>query len=223
MSQKTEPQVWDKALIIGFGDDLPKRLPVEIDQRTLIIAADGGVKRAFVLGLTPHIVIGDFDSLNLSSQESLVLQSVDFLQYPEDKDFTDVELAINYALEQGVDEIILTGVWGGRLDHSLGNIELLYKLGRMGISSMLLTKESQAYLVNEDLTLNLPIGTTVSLIPLSETVSNVNTSGLYYELQDASLVKGRTLSISNKSTSSCIQISKGTGILIAIIELKNPR
>lgn len=223
MLQKEIPQEWTKALIIGFGDDLPEELPIEIDQRTLIIAADGGSKYASNWGITPHVVIGDFDSLDLSSQESLVLQNIDIIKFPKKKDYTDVELAINYALEHGVDEIILTGVWGGRLDHSLGNIELLYKLGLKEITASVLTSESQVYLVNGLLSLDLPIGTIVSLIPLSENVTEVSTTGLYFELKKASLVKGSTFTISNKSTSSCIQITKGTGILIVIVELKNPR
>jgi len=213
---------WDKCLIIGFGDDLPKT-PPDITTNTLVISIDGGYSYTKDWGLTPNLLVGDLDSIDPEHRQSLVLEEIPILEYPVEKDQTDLEIAVDYAVSLGITEFILTGAWGSRIDHSLGNLEILYKLGLRGLNAQLLTGKAQIFLVNQSLTLELPLDTTVSLLPLTPTVTGVSTEGLYYPLVNAKLTKGQTRTISNLTISSTVKITKKDGILLAIVETENPR
>jgi thiamine pyrophosphokinase len=91
----------------------------------LIVAADGGLHNALSAGVTPHIVIGDMDSISPSNLEDMEKAGVDILRFPAEKDETDLELAIRYVLEKQATEVIVIGALGGRLDQMLGNLSLL--------------------------------------------------------------------------------------------------
>lgn len=215
-----ELEKWDSCLIIGFGDDIPHKHP-DISQETLIISVDGGHKWAELWGLTPHLVIGDMDSLDSEERQSLVLKAIPFQEFPVEKDQTDLELAVDYALSLGILEIVITGAWGGRIDHSLGNLEILYKLGQKNINARLVARHSEIILVNRFLELQLPMDTIVSLIPLTPIVTQVSTEGLYYPLTNSEIKKGQTVTISNKTVTSRIKISTKKGILVAVVEFKS--
>ena len=225
MNKNLSDKQWNKSLIIGYSDNLPDDPPI-IDEQTLIIAADGGLKWAEKWGLVPHVVIGDFDSINIRDEKLLLLKSnknTIVKRFPREKSKTDLELAVDYAVDSGIKTIILAGAWGGRIDHSLGNIDLLYKLGLEGIEACILTTQAKLFLVNHKLELEIPLNTIVSLIPLTETVTGVSTTGLYYPLEDAIIKKGSTWTISNKTIEPLISITCKRGVLIAVVEFKNPR
>ena len=91
--------------------------------RDLVIAVDSGLERVRVLGLKPDLIIGDMDSVE---PELLQLHpNTTQLRHPADKNETDTELAIHYALDAGASEIVLLGAVGDRLDHTLANVLLL--------------------------------------------------------------------------------------------------
>lgn len=208
-----------RALIIGSGQDVPEQAPA-VGENALIIAADGGLLLAQKWNLIPDRLIGDFDSLNI---DLIDLPEDLILRYPVEKDKTDLELAVDYALQWGIKEIILTGAWGTGISHSLGNLELMYFLAQNQVQAQIITRSAWVYTVNQLLELKLPLDSRISLVPLSEQVTGVSTSGLYYPLNDAVINKGSTWTIGNKTSAECIQITCGSGILIAVVELKNPR
>ena len=90
-----------------------------------LLAADGGTHHALALGLVPSVVIGDLDSLTVDDRQRTMEKGVHLLQYPADKNQTDLELALDYAIQQGFREILIIGALGGRLDQTLGNLSLL--------------------------------------------------------------------------------------------------
>jgi len=89
----------------------------------LLIAADGGAKYFFDIGLTPQVIIGNMDSIDSDMWKSK--SGIEYIRYPADKDKSDAELAVEYALEHGYEQVILVAATGGRLDHTLGNIALV--------------------------------------------------------------------------------------------------
>jgi len=91
----------------------------------VVVGADGGAARARAWGLTVDVIVGDMDSLAEEEQAALARQGGRFIHHPRAKDETDLELALNYALEAGAEEIVILGALGGRLDHTLGNVLLL--------------------------------------------------------------------------------------------------
>ena len=105
----------------------------------LLIAADGGAGYLIAMGLTPHVVIGDMDSVNeeiFSGDESIRR-----IPFPRDKDRSDAELAVQWALEQDVTRILLLGAQGGRPDHALGNTFLLMRNSELRPELLSLTSQ----------------------------------------------------------------------------------
>ena len=94
----------------------------------LLLAVDGGGKTLVDLGYQPQLLLGDFDSLPLSYQDDLKAKGVQILSYQPEKDWTDLELAFNQLTTEKCRTAQVFGALGGRLDHTLANIALLYKM-----------------------------------------------------------------------------------------------
>jgi len=180
----------------------------------LLIAADGGAKYFFDIGLTPQVVIGDMDSIDSDTwgNES----GIEYIRYQGDKNKSDAELAVEYALEHGYEHVLLVAATGGRLDHTLGNIALVAGYpGQIaildGISTLVAVEKS------EKCVLHGRIGAIVSLMPYSTGPLKVRTNGLKYPLQDECLLSA-THGLSNElsQTKACICVSDG--ILLVYIE-----
>jgi len=180
----------------------------------LLIAADGGARHLAGLGLQPGIIIGDMDSIanDMWKDKSGIVR----IPYSPDKDMSDVELAVEYALEQGCQEIILVAAVGGRLDHTLGNVALVASYpGRIaildGVSTLVAVDKSEKCILHGQ------VGTPVSLIPYGSGPFTVRTKGLKYSLGDESL-HSATHGLSNELslTEACVCVSNG--ILLVHIE-----
>ena len=208
-----------RALIIGAGADVPQNLPC-IAPGTLVICADAGIEHAERWGITPHLVVGDLDSATGDVEGWCLENGIELMRFPVEKDKTDVELAIDVAVSRQVTQITLVGVWGGRIDHSLANLDLLYGLARAGIRGELITSEARLLTLMGPLVLPMTVGGVISLLPLTEECRGVTTQGLYYPLSDASLRRGTTLGISNMAVAERIKISCAQGILLVVLPTK---
>lgn len=173
----------------------------------IVIAADGGARHLEQLGLKPHVIIGDMDSIkdSLWRQDS----SIERISFPREKDKTDTQLAIDLAFERGCSQITLLAATGGRIDHTLGNVALTAKYpGRVAIV------EGNMTLVAIDKSrkcrLKGSVGDRISLIPFGESVTGVRATGLQYHIEKEDLKVG-TRGICNKlnAESACICISSG--------------
>ena len=209
----------NKAFIIGSGEDVPLFAP-QISDDTLVICADGGVHHAQRWGIVPHIVLGDFDSLETDITDWCQENDAEVIQFPIHKDKTDGELAVEVALERGVKKIAMTGVWGSRIDHSLANLDILCKLALQGVGGELLTSAAHLYTATDRIELNVERGDTISLLALSDKCEGVTVSGLYYPLENGTLIKGATLGISNKATAERINITCSAGVLLVVHQKK---
>jgi thiamine pyrophosphokinase len=115
-----------RALVLVNGelckpDILRSRIDAEVFD--LVLGADGGARHACTLDVTLDAIIGDMDSLSNLEQQGI--SNTEFVSYPAEKDETDLELALLYAAEQGVDKIVVVGVMGGRMDMTIANILLI--------------------------------------------------------------------------------------------------
>jgi thiamine pyrophosphokinase len=184
----------------------------------LFIAADGGAHHAREVKKTLDVVIGDLDSITANLRDTLTKQNTEFIVHPRDKDETDLELALKYAIDRGSQEILLLGLLGGRLDQTLANLLLLTRqewsqarlLAADGPDIAVLLKGEDAYkfIVNP--------GDTISLIPLSSEVNGVATRGLRWVLEDATLKFGSTLGVSNETTGETAWIEISNGQLLVV-------
>jgi thiamine pyrophosphokinase len=187
-----------------------------------LIGADGGTHHCLVLGRQPHAVVGDLDSLPPTLVEQLQAQGVQIERHPVQKDETDLELAVNHAVRHGASEILLLGALGGRLDQTIGNVLLLARQD-WAIPLVLADGDQVAQVLRggETLTLAAPIGSTVSLIPLSDQVTGITYSGLTYPLDNATLRLGSTRGVSNVVASllPTVQIATGLALVIQTLPL----
>lgn len=164
----------------------------------LVVAVDGGLRHTRALDLTPDWLIGDMDSAAKSDLTSLDQTDVRKIQYPVEKDTTDFELAFRELAKADIKRVLLVGVGGGRLDHTLANLLLL---GRsewpFAIEFYHGDCHAKVATATEAFDEILKPDTTVSLLPLCMQATGVTTSGLYYPLNKATINPGSTLGISN--------------------------
>lgn len=185
-----------------------------------IIAADAGLNTLHAMGMKPDVILGDFDSVKpewLSDYQND--ESIHFERFPAHKDYTDMELAVDMAIQLGAEEILIFGATGTRLDHVIGNIFSLQRPMEQGITAKLLDPHNViqllgpgAYTVNAS---ELP-GKYVSFLPYTECVTGISLTGFLYPLHEYEMVKGTTLGISNELASDQACVSFREGILVFI-------
>ena len=198
--------------------DKPTRISTDFDTDDMVIAADGGANICLQLGIIPDILIGDMDSVEPKLIKELQDKGTQLIVYPRDKDQIDLELALSYALEQGAQDVLLFGLLGGRLDLSLANLMLLAKDDWKDMSLVVADGPDTAYIMHgPDITkIQGDPGDIVSLIPLTEKVTGVSSSGLRWPLKDADLELGSTLSISNELSKMAANVKIGIGKLVLV-------
>jgi len=208
-----------RAVIFANGNFKKSSIPLQsFREDDLLIAADGGAQHLQELGLRPATVIGDMDSISPTLLNDLKTQGTQSIVYPRDKDQTDLELALTYAVQSGVQEVLLFGVLGGRLDQSLANLMLLTRDDWKDLSLVISNAPDIAYVMRDHGTISLQgnPGDIVSLIPLSALVTDVSTHGLRWPLKNAELTLGNTISISNEILEKSARIEIGIGKLLLV-------
>jgi thiamine pyrophosphokinase len=185
-------------LILAAGDwpddDSIPRLQSEA---AITLAADGGWRRAYAAGLHVDRVIGDLDSLSPADRSALERSGTPIQRYPEEKDWTDLELAVDYAMTLDPTEILIIGAVGGRADQTLTNLHLLEKGIGAGTKIALVTPTGTIRLAADRTVLDgVAPGDRVSLVPLTESVL-LSTEGLRYGLHDDRLTRAGSHGVSN--------------------------
>ena len=167
----------------------------------------------------PDIILGDFDSVNKDAIDYYRNKTeIPIKDFPPEKDETDTELAIRTAIEMGAEEIILFGATGTRVDHLLGNIQLLSLGLQTGVDCQIVDANNRIRLLTKDMVLTKAeqFGTYVSLIPLTTEVTGITLEGFKYPLKDAVLTSNNSLGVSNELVEDTGRISFKKGILILI-------
>ncbi len=184
-----------------------------------LIAADGGARHCRALNLTPHLLIGDLDSTSLAEAAALKAAGAQISQYPTRKDQTDLELALDWAIQNGFTDILILGALGGRWDQTLANL-LLPALPAFGPARIQLVDGAQQINLLRgpgSLILSGVPGDTVSLIPIGGEVRGVTTTGLEYPLANGRLAFGSTLGVSNRLTAPEATITLQEGFLVCVL------
>jgi thiamine pyrophosphokinase len=166
----------------------------------LVIAADGGADIAAGGGVRPHLLVGDMDSITGATRARLARTGVKLRVVPREKDLTDTELALRVAREHGAREVVVAAPFGGRVDHVVAHIFLLFLARAMRIRMSLMDGYTEARLADGRTVLDGAVGDLVSLIPLSARVEGITTFGLRYPLARAGLRRGTTRGVSNVIT-----------------------
>lgn len=186
-----------------------------IQEGDLVIAADGGLRHTEKLGISPDIILGDFDSLGFAPEGANV--------FPVEKDDTDAMLAVRRGLAMGYRDFVLYGsLEGPRLDHTVANFQTLQFLCDHGAFGVLAGVHTMAAVVKNG-SLTFPTGRegTVSVFCMGQDAHGVTLRGLYYPLENATLTAGFPLGVSNHFTGEPAEISVENGSLLVIWERKN--
>lgn len=203
--------------IFGAGDRSSQT--IELSPDDLVIAADGGFDYLEEIGLRADIVLGDFDSV-----VSYDLPS-DAIRYPKDKDDTDMMIAVKLGLEKGYKEFAIFGGLGGRLDHTLGNIQLLTYISKQGAAGTLYCDDYAIQVVNagsivlgKDTTFNVA-GNLCSVFALDRHCHNVTIQGLKYEVTGADWYNHLPIGVSNEFTGKRAVVSCTKGSIAVLYHM----
>lgn len=187
-----------------------------LEESSVVIAADGGMRHLLQLQHLPDVVIGDLDSLPPEVHEQLEAQGTTVNVYPYDKNETDLELALLHAISHYDDDIQIVGALGGRLDQTLANIMLLAHPALADRRVELVTEYQRAWLVTERTEVDGQVGDMLSLVPIGGDVLVQETTGLRWPLTNEVLVVGPALGVSNVMTEPVAAIIISSGTLLCI-------
>ena len=181
-----------------------------------VVCADGGARHARALGLAPDALIGDFDSLEETERARQLTGIIEVKSFSHDKDQTDLELALNYALERDPASIVVVGALGARLDHTLGNIALLLDARLVGRDCCLDDGVEKVVLCREGAEVSGAPGDLVSLVPWGGPAAGVTTQGLKWPLRGETLLAERSRGISNELLGDTARIHIDSGLVLLV-------
>jgi thiamine pyrophosphokinase len=187
-----------------------------IQNADYIICADGGTRHALELNIKPDLIIGDLDSADQSALQHFQDADVKIDTYPRDKNETDLELAINRAIELSPNQILIIAALGGRLDQTLANITLLTDPRLSAFDVRLDDGVEEIFLCRDQVQVHGRIGDIVSLIPWLGAVSEIQTKNLKWVLQKETLYPDKTRGVSNEMLSDTASVSIGSGLLLIV-------
>jgi len=182
-----------------------------------IVCADGGALNAVKFGFQPQVIIGDLDSLTAEHIADFETKDTIIQRYPDEKDETDLELALHWCIDHQATEIYIIGGLGGRFDQTLANIYLL-TLPELDDTHIEMVDAEQSIRVLDAGTHQIDgqVGDTISLIPIGDAVRGIVTSDLKYPLDDEALFLGPARGVSNvmEADSATVQFAEGNLLLV---------
>lgn len=201
-----------------------------VNANDYLIGADGGADHIYKLGYKPNAVVGDFDSIvnlpdkiknlnvqNIISGDSIKLQGIEYVKYPEERDFTDGQIAIDFAVNQGFAEIIVVCSLGGEIDHVFGNYFLLGRAKYTNKNIKIIQPNLEAFVVSGEVKILGMPGQKISLIPLFGEAKVSSCSGLRYDLTKYKMQMQTNSGISNQFTKEEAKIKITTGKFLVVI------
>ncbi len=232
MRSKNEPADWRvfcevnvenkiAAIFVNGEFERSKKTLDLLSEAELIVAVDGGLDHLTKLGVTPHIIIGDLDSVDREKLSYFEDIGVGITKFPEKKDQTDLELALQFVVESGFEKIYLLGATGGRIDHFLGNLYLCSNPKFADKEIKLLSKNNELFVCKQNQQIYGQPGDLISLIPISEQVKGIKTQGLEYPLENEDLNRWEARGISNLMVEETAKIHFQSGVLLCVHYFKS--
>ena len=200
-----------KAFIYTGGTVFDEYVIEKPEAGDLIIAADAGYLVAKRMGITPNVLLGDFDTLG----EENIPQGIECIRVPTEKNDTDTQLAVKVAIERGAWEIVIVGGLSGRLDHTLSTLSILEDLWKRKEGRIYATltdgKNRVRYIRGSGAILPRSQYRYFSLIAADEIVKGVTLEGCKYPLKNGRISRRHQWAVSNEIVGNCalIEISRG--------------
>lgn len=181
-----------------------------------VIAVDAGFAYLEDAGIAPDMAVGDFDSLGYVPKCRRVAR------YPSHKNASDMELAIEKALNFHHDDLYVYGAIGGRLDHTIANIQLFARISERGAHVTAIADAFAIRFVTGPDVFELPEGLeagTVSVFSASDVCEGVIESGLEYSLDDEPLTNRTSRGLSNELVGERATVAVESGTLFVFYPL----
>ena len=205
-----------KVIAIVAGGALDGSVLSQIRQAHAVIGVDRGALWLMRHRITPDVAIGDFDSVTQAEKKRIHDASQTYIEYAPEKDATDLELAIDYAIPLKPKEVVLYGVLGRRFDHAMGAVHMLLRLESHNIYGVIVDNFNKVNIVRRQQTiLKDPAYPYVSVMPVGLTVT-VTLKGFVYDLVHTSLRAGASLGISNELSGKSATITVHQGLALVI-------
>ncbi len=209
-----------KCIVIGAGDLTVGK--VSVGEEDLVIAVDGGINYCSVLEIEPDILLGDFDSVNEAQREA-ILQMKEaaperVVVLKPQKDDTDMLAALRLGLEKGYDYFLIYGGTGGRLEHTIANIQCLLFLKNHDAVGYLMDGNGMIFVMrNEEVKLKENLEGYFSLFCLGKEAKGVTIRGMKYELTDYDMTNAFPIGVSNEFIGKEATVSVENGELVGIV------
>lgn len=214
------------ALIVAGGQLTLPFLQSQIQKKNqTIIAVDRGAVACASIHVRPHIIVGDFDSIDVSMRQSIEdweQKGSTVLSLNPIKDDTDTEYALGYALDEGAhapfNHITIIGMSGGRIDHLLGNITILGLAIGKQCTVTLLDEYNRIYIAEKSFECkkNEQYGTYVSFFSFGQPVECLSLEGFRYSLLNHTLTGYHNLCLSNEIVADTAKVIFNNGILLVV-------
>ena len=177
------------------------------------IFCDSGLKHLKKLNVKPSVIVGDFDSFENPNMNVLTIT------LPKEKDDTDTMYGVKYALEKGFNDFLLLGVVGSRLDHTLGNITILWYLEKEEATALIIDDYSEIEIIKNTTKYITNEFKYFSLLNLGGSVSQVSIENAKYDLNKAQITNYYPIGVSNEVINDSIakvEVFEGTLLLIKV-------
>ncbi len=217
-----------KAAIITSYLEHPVHIPSLLEPDDYIVCLDGGYDIALQQGVRPHLLLGDFDSMQAPLPEDPAIQ---VRRYPPEKDYTDLELAFRILDPEKTPEILVIGGLGGRLDQTLTNVQMLanYTAGpaEPGYRRITLMDGcNQCFAIKGDGAVSVcriprREHCYLSFLPLSDQCCGLTIRGAKYLLEDADILRGASHCVSNEFDGPQAEVTLGSGTLLVVVAQGN--
>lgn len=212
-----------RCVIVGAGELRGSSIPVE--KEDFVIAADGGYAYCKKLGIVPDLILGDFDSVKEEDAEQIArIQKIcpdSVVVLPAEKDDTDMLAAIRMGLSEGCRDFRIYAAQGGRLEHTIANLQCLIYLKECGASGCLVDEASTVFILqNETVWFKESASGYLSLFSMGEKAEGVTIRNMKYELDRAEVTNSYPIGISNEFIGKRASVTVEKGTLAAILSRK---
>lgn len=216
MSDANETATTRVVVVFTGGDPMRRDVARLLPADAFVIAADSGLHTALAMERSIDVVIGDFDSVTSKAMAAAAASGATIERHPVAKAKTDLELALDRALELSPTSIVVVGGHGGRLDHFLANALLLASEPYAGVSIQAYMGDGHLHVVRDSVELHGHQGDPLTLLPAHGPAHGVITEGLRFALTGETLHPGSTRGVSNEFVSPRASVSVAGGVLLVI-------
>jgi len=207
------------AIVFAGSGTVTAAVRAHLPEAADVIAADSGLAVANALGVHVDLLVGDLDSVEPSAVEIAEASGTTVARHPAEKDATDLELALDAAVERGARGVVMVDGGGDRLDHLLANLLLLASARYAGVDVTAFAGTAHVGVARGG-DPPLPIagepGSLVTLLAVGGPARGIVTNGLRYPLRDEELAPGTSRGVSNELVEPVATIELASGVLLVV-------